>query len=288
MLAAIAAKARRNSRCVELRLLLRRGAASFVVRLKRLAPTRRRGAGSGAIWKSASSREDRREVAGAAGGIRRSGDGLRGGAGGMAALAPGLYQVGRVWARYVARADSGSHAVPAPREEAVHRGRDTCCATAGRTGHRNTYMAADAQRKFLLEPNPALWDRDFAQMNAPESTWCGPASGRLETDHARSRPRRRGVPSGARRVSPGRAAARDRGHLQPVRVPAGDVGGENPTSIPVPSLPRKSSCSNSPTAPAAPTISPGPDQRAFVLLPAHLFSCRPNYDQHERRRGGNG
>ena len=27
-----------------------------------------------------------------------------------------------------------------------------------------TYMAADAQRKFLLEPNPAVWDRDFAEM----------------------------------------------------------------------------------------------------------------------------
>ena len=27
-----------------------------------------------------------------------------------------------------------------------------------------TYMAADAQRKFLLEPNPAVWDRDFARM----------------------------------------------------------------------------------------------------------------------------
>ncbi|MGD0617867.1 MAG: cellulase family glycosylhydrolase, partial [Bryobacteraceae bacterium] len=27
-----------------------------------------------------------------------------------------------------------------------------------------TYMAADAQREFLLEPNPAVWDRDFAEM----------------------------------------------------------------------------------------------------------------------------
>ena len=27
-----------------------------------------------------------------------------------------------------------------------------------------TYMAADAQRKFLLEPNPEVWDRDFALM----------------------------------------------------------------------------------------------------------------------------
>jgi uncharacterized membrane protein len=27
-----------------------------------------------------------------------------------------------------------------------------------------TYMASDAQRKFLLEPNPAVWDRDFAEM----------------------------------------------------------------------------------------------------------------------------
>lgn len=27
-----------------------------------------------------------------------------------------------------------------------------------------TYMGADAQRKFLLEPNPYVWDRDFAEM----------------------------------------------------------------------------------------------------------------------------
>ena len=27
-----------------------------------------------------------------------------------------------------------------------------------------TYMAADVQRKFLLDPNPAIWDRDFARM----------------------------------------------------------------------------------------------------------------------------
>jgi len=27
-----------------------------------------------------------------------------------------------------------------------------------------TYMASDVHRKFLLEPNPALWDRDFEQM----------------------------------------------------------------------------------------------------------------------------
>jgi hypothetical protein len=29
-----------------------------------------------------------------------------------------------------------------------------------------TYMAADTQRKFLFEPNPFLWDRDFAAMKA--------------------------------------------------------------------------------------------------------------------------
>lgn len=29
-----------------------------------------------------------------------------------------------------------------------------------------TYMASDVQRKFLFEPNPALWDRDFAEMKS--------------------------------------------------------------------------------------------------------------------------
>jgi len=29
-----------------------------------------------------------------------------------------------------------------------------------------TYMASDVHRKFLFEPNPALWDRDFQQMKA--------------------------------------------------------------------------------------------------------------------------
>ena len=29
-----------------------------------------------------------------------------------------------------------------------------------------TYMASDVHRRFLLEPNPSVWDRDFAQMKA--------------------------------------------------------------------------------------------------------------------------
>ena len=38
---------------------------------------------------------------------------------------------------------------------------DDPCGIAG-----TTYMAGDAHRKFLFQPNPAVWDRDFAAMKA--------------------------------------------------------------------------------------------------------------------------
>lgn len=34
-----------------------------------------------------------------------------------------------------------------------------------------TYMAGDTHRKFLLEPNPAVWERDFANMKAAGVNW---------------------------------------------------------------------------------------------------------------------
>jgi hypothetical protein len=54
-----------------------------------------------------------------------------------------------------------------------------------------TYMASDAQRKFLLEPNPAVWDRDFSEMKKSgvnmvrTGIWTGwkqimPEAGRVE------------------------------------------------------------------------------------------------------------
>ena len=60
-----------------------------------------------------------------------------------------------------------------------------------------TYMAADAQRKFLLEPNPAVWDRDFAEMKRAgvnvvrTGIWTGwkqimPEVGRVEEDCLRA------------------------------------------------------------------------------------------------------
>lgn len=50
-----------------------------------------------------------------------------------------------------------------------------------------TYMASDVQRKFLIEPNPHVWDRDFAQMAklgigfVRTGTWTGHTRSMLGT-----------------------------------------------------------------------------------------------------------
>jgi hypothetical protein len=60
-----------------------------------------------------------------------------------------------------------------------------------------TYMASDVHRRFLLEPNPALWNRDFAQMKAAgvnlvrTGIWTGwtrymPEVGRLDESALRA------------------------------------------------------------------------------------------------------
>jgi hypothetical protein len=87
-----------------------------------------------------------------------------------APLAPGLYRLeaelpGTSW-----RMESGLWV----RDE--HLLREGPVLTAGKDWLRldgrptpivgTTYMASDVHRKFLFEPNPALWDRDFALMKA--------------------------------------------------------------------------------------------------------------------------
>ncbi|HEY1207282.1 MAG: cellulase family glycosylhydrolase [Bryobacteraceae bacterium] len=84
----------------------------------------------------------------------------------MPALVPGLYRVeaslGALRCQtgfWVARGPGSPGGKPftANRDYLLRDGRPFVV-----TG--TTYMAADAQRRFLLEPNPARWDGDFAQM----------------------------------------------------------------------------------------------------------------------------
>ena len=148
-----------------------------------------------------------------------------------------------------------------------------------------TYMAADAQRKFLLEPNPSLWDRDFAEMK------------RAGVNVVRT-----GIWTGWRQIMPevGRV---DEGclrafdaFLQAARRHEIAVifnlfaffpemwGGENPYLDPRALAAQKEFVFQFATR------SSRADDLTWDLInepsfcsPAHPFSCRPNYDQHERK-----
>jgi hypothetical protein len=148
-----------------------------------------------------------------------------------------------------------------------------------------TYMAADAQRKFLLEPNPAVWDRDFAEMK------------RAGVNVVRT-----GIWTGWRQIMPeigrvdeGCLRALD-AFLQAARRHEIAVifnlfaffpetwGGENPYLDP------RSLAAQKEFVFELAARASGADDLTWDLInepsfcsPAHPFSCRPNYDEHERK-----
>ena len=205
----------------------------------------------------------------------------------MPALAPGLYRVEaslgalRCQSGFQvahARGAEGGKPFTANRDYLLRDGRPYVISGT-------TYMAADAQRKFLLEPNAALWDRDFAEMK------------RAGVNVVRT-----GIWTGWRQIMPevGRV---DEGclrafdaFLQAARRHEIAVifnlfaffpemwGGENPYLDPRALAAQKEFVFQFATRAC------GADDLTWDLInepsfcsPAHPFSCRPNYDQHERR-----
>ncbi len=148
-----------------------------------------------------------------------------------------------------------------------------------------TYMAADAQRKFLLEPNPALWDRDFAQMKGAgvnvvrTGIWTGwrqimPEVGRVDEECLRAFD---AFVQTARRHEI--AVIFNLFAFFPEMW-----GGENPYLDP-----RAVAAQKEFVFQFAARAS-GADDLTWDLInepsfcsPAHPFSCRPNYDQYERK-----
>jgi hypothetical protein len=205
---------------------------------------------------------------------------------GSAALSPGLY---RVEARLGAlRCQTGFLVA---REPGMGGGTPFTCGRDyferdGRpyvlTG--TTYMAAVAQRKFLLEPNPAAWDKDFAEMRRAgvnvvrTGIWTGWKQIMPETG----------------RVNEGCLRALD-AFLQVARRHRISVifnlfaflpemwGGENPYLDP------RSVQAQKEFVFSLASRCRGVEDLTWDLInepsfcsPAHVFSCRPNYDQYER------
>lgn len=148
-----------------------------------------------------------------------------------------------------------------------------------------TYMAADAQRKFLLEPNPAVWDRDFAEMK------------RVGVNVVRT-----GIWTGWKQIMPevGRV---DEGCLRALDAFLETArrheiavifnlfaflpemwGGENPYLDPRAVAAQKEFVFQlAARASGAEDLTWDLINEPSFCSPAHLFSCRPNYDQHERK-----
>ncbi len=202
-------------------------------------------------------------------------------------LAPGLYRVeaslGALRCQtgfWVARGPGAPGGKPftANRNTLLRDGRP--CVLTG-----TTYMAADAQRKFLLEPNPALWDRDFAQMKRAgvnvvrTGIWTGwkqimPEAGRID--------------EGCLRAFDAFLLAARRHEIAVIFNLFAFLpemwGGENPYLDP------RSVAAQKEFAFQLAARASGADDLTWDLInepsfcsPAHLFRCRPNYDQHERK-----
>jgi len=258
---------------------------SFVVRLKRPG-------GDAATWAGKRCDLEVRDEGGKAVGqlqapLAASATLATGSAQAMPALAPGLYRVEASLGTL--RCQSGFQVALAPgaaggkpftanRDYLLRNGKPFVL-----TG--TTYMAADAQRKFLLEPNAALWDRDFAQMK------------RAGVNVVRT-----GIWTGWRQIMP-EAGRVDEGclrafdaFLQAARRHEIAVifnlfaffpemwGGENPYLDP------RSLAAQKEFVFQLAARASGADDLTWDLInepsfcsPAHPFSCRPNYDQHERR-----
>ncbi len=148
-----------------------------------------------------------------------------------------------------------------------------------------TYMASDAQRKFLLEPNPAVWDRDFAEMKRSgvnvvrTGLWTGwkqimPEVGRIDEGCLRA-------------FDAFLQAARNHEIAVIFNLFAflpEMWGGENPYLDPRSVAAQKEFVFQlAARASAADDLTWDLINEPSFCSPAHLFSCRPNYDQYERR-----
>jgi hypothetical protein len=147
-----------------------------------------------------------------------------------------------------------------------------------------TYMAADAQRKFLLEPNPAVWDRDFAEMKRAgvnmvrTGIWTGwkqimPEVGRVE--------------EGCLRALDAFLAVARRHQIAVIFNLFAFLpemwGGRNPYLDP------RSVRAQKEFVFQFAERCRGVNDLTWDLInepsfcsPAHVFSCRPNYDEYER------
>ena len=146
-----------------------------------------------------------------------------------------------------------------------------------------TYMASDVHRRFLLEPNPSLWKRDFAAMAAAgvnlvrTGIWTG-----WKNLLAAGSASPRGGAARARGLSPHRPRPRHPGDLHRLRLPARILGRRQ-------SLPR-------PACGAGPEALLGALARRYRAAhdvvwdlinepsfssAAQLWSTRPNYDAFE-------
>jgi hypothetical protein len=206
---------------------------------------------------------------------------------GWPALAPGLYRVeaslGSLRCQsgfWVAREPGAAGGKPFTlnRDSFLREGRPMVI-----TG--TTYMAADAQRKFLLEPNPGLWDRDFAEMKAAGVNVVRTG---IWTGWKRIMPEVGRVDEGCLRAVDAFLQAARRHEIAVIFNLFAFLpemwGGENPYLDP------RSVAAQKEFAFQIAARARGADDLTWDLInepsfcsPAHLFSCRPNYDQHERR-----
>ena len=157
-------------------------------------------------------------------------------------LPPGLYHVTRRAARR-ALAPARDH------DRLLGARTSACCAPAPRLSRVSrlvlrkdgqvlpvvgtTYMASDVHRKFLFEPNPHVWDRDFAEMARQgvnfvrTGLWTAWSRAMLDPGaHRRGRAER------ARGLRPDRGAPRHRGVLQLLRLPAAGLRRREPVPRP--------------------------------------------------------
>jgi len=147
-----------------------------------------------------------------------------------------------------------------------------------------TYMASDAQRKFLLEPNPAVWDRDFAEMRRADvnvirtGIWTGwkqimPEIGRVQ--------------EGCLRALDAFLTIAHRHEIAVIFnlfafLPEA-WGGRNPYLDPRSVRAQKEFVGQlAERCRAASDFTWDLINEPSFSSPAHLFSCRPNYDEFER------
>jgi hypothetical protein len=147
-----------------------------------------------------------------------------------------------------------------------------------------TYMAAEAQRKFLLEPNPAVWDRDFAEMKRAgvnvvrTGIWTGwkqimPEVGRVQESYLRALDAFLAV-----------ARRHDIAVIFNLFAFFPEMwGGRNPYLDPRSAQAQKEFVFQlAERCRGANDLTWDLINEPAFCSPAHPFNCRPNYDEYER------